>query len=1512
MLHSLPVSARLTILSGSIAGLVLAISPASNAQLNFDINGATAGSGTPAASQPWNTGTNWTSDSTGSIATSGWINGSAAIFSAGTEAAGTWGITISGTIQTNSITFNGGTNSTIHNITLGTIDAGANPLIINSSAAGITTGRSKTISSAITGTGGLQLALNGDMSATGGSSNTLVLLNGANTFSGGITITSGLLGTGSNFGNASNTIALNGGGLVDNNVSTVLSRNITIGASGGTLRAYGSANLRLAGTLSGSGAISKTDGGIVSITGDTSAYTGAITIGGGSLAIGDNGTAGSLQTAASMAINSSGTNSTGFPGLHIRRTDTVNASAILPSTATALNVTFGGADSNFVFDPNAATAVLNLDRDLGSAATAGRLRAAGGTLNLVAGTDVIVNTISVGSQSATNRGTLNIVNGSTVQTRFIDIGAEGSNSGTVNQSGGTVTVQTGSSGFRLGHWTNGANPANAYNLTGGTLNTSAGLSTISWDGAGTMTIGGGASTATWQVGQLNFDGGGADTAVGQLILSVNGLIETNSGIGASNGVGEGIYLNGGTMKAMVAGTWNPLITANASTASTIETNGVAVTVTNDVSGTGTINLAGAGSVIFDTSTNSRTVSPSLTGAVPITKSGTGTLNLTGNSAYSGTISHNAGTLSVSASYSSATVNVADGAMLGGEGSLATFTLGATTGGIVNVDGATAGALAAGSVTINPGGFVSLLGAPATSGPLTVFTYGGTLAGFGNLSLQNATNYRSAVIANPAGSVTLDVGGQDLVWNGTTGGEWDLNTSSRWNAGETGKFFWADRVTFNDTGVATAVTLAGDLRPANIVVNSATNNYAFTGGTGNFIGGGATLLKRGTSTLAINAPNTFTGGTTLSEGIIRLGNVTGAGTGAITIGDSNTGANTPTLLIDTTSAAANLTVANSINIASISGTTVVGSALDATDLRIATYSGTMTLADDVILRTGADDQTTFSGKITGTGNISIENGTSLGDTGGGNVSNRVIWSNATNDFVGNITVKAGLDAAKLTIFQVNNGEVVPNNANVAVESNAVFRLNANETINNLTGTGLVRGAVAARTLTVGANNGSSTFDGILQNDPINAGTLVLTKAGTGTLTLTGANTHTGATNVNAGTLQIGNGGSTGSLAATATSIAAGATITYNRTGAVTHAGALNSAAADAGTLNIDGGVELTLGVGGNFSGIVNILNGSKLIFGATNPVNSAANPADFILASGTTLSNTGASNHGHVGNISLNGATWTTGSGTGSYDGENYQLNGNVTVTGSTPSTISREASRTDANSGVSLNGQRTFTVNNVTGDGATDLFVSAQLEARDSGVVGGLTKEGLGTVEFGPGPVHNYAGPTTVNAGTVLMNAVLTGSATTVNGGTLGGIGTLAATTIAADGSLSPGLSIGTLNFSSTLTLAGTANLEISKLGLALSADLANVTGLLTLGGTLNVTAAGDALAEGDSFNLFDAGSFTGNFAAVNLPALGAGLSWDTSGLPGGGDIVVVPEPSAALAIVGGTALLLGLRRRRS
>ena len=64
--------------------------------------------------------------------------------------------------------------------------------------------------------------------------------------------------------------------------------------------------------------------------------------------------------------------------------------------------------------------------------------------------------------------------------------------------------------------------------------------------------------------------------------------------------------------------------------------------------------------------------------------------------------------------------------------------------------------------------------------------------------------------------------------------------------------------------------------------------------------------------------------------------------------------------------------------------------------------------------------------------------------------------------------------------------------------------------------------------------------------------------------------------------------------------------------------------------------------------------------------------------------------------------------------------------------------------------------------------------------------------------------------------------------------------------------------------------------------DSVHVTGALALGGTLIVNNLAGNLAAGDTFTLFTAGSFAGNFSTFTLPSLGPGLAWNTNGLTNG------------------------------
>ena len=67
---------------------------------------------------------------------------------------------------------------------------------------------------------------------------------------------------------------------------------------------------------------------------------------------------------------------------------------------------------------------------------------------------------------------------------------------------------------------------------------------------------------------------------------------------------------------------------------------------------------------------------------------------------------------------------------------------------------------------------------------------------------------------------------------------------------------------------------------------------------------------------------------------------------------------------------------------------------------------------------------------------------------------------------------------------------------------------------------------------------------------------MNQSSSGTLVLTGANTYTGLTTVNTGTLQLGNGTTSGSLAG---NISVGSTLTWMPAGTLTYGGVISGSA-----------------------------------------------------------------------------------------------------------------------------------------------------------------------------------------------------------------------------------------------------------------------------------------------------------------------------------------------------------------
>jgi autotransporter-associated beta strand protein len=146
------------------------------------------------------------------------------------------------------------------------------------------------------------------------------------------------------------------------------------------------------------------------------------------------------------------------------------------------------------------------------------------------------------------------------------------------------------------------------------------------------------------------------------------------------------------------------------------------------------------------------------------------------------------------------------------------------------------------------------------------------------------------------------------------------------------------------------------------------------------------------------------------------------------------------------------------------------------------------------------------------------------------SGGVIWGSGTATFSLGSGALIDVRAGTFTGGSWGNDNWSFNLADLNVESGAVFStVEANVRVNKITGSGTIRSGyngAGYQNLTIGVDDGSSTFAGVIANAE-SAGNLV--KTGSGTITLTGANTYTGMTTVNGGTLKVtslgtGSGGS----------------------------------------------------------------------------------------------------------------------------------------------------------------------------------------------------------------------------------------------------------------------------------------------------------------------------------------------------------------------------------------------------
>jgi autotransporter-associated beta strand protein len=612
----------------------------------------------------------------------------------------------------------------------------------------------------------------------------------------------------------------------------------------------------------------------------------------------------------------------------------------------------------------------------------------------------------------------------------------------------------------------------------------------------------------------------------------------------------------------------------------------------------------------------------INGAGGITKEGTGTFVYQKNTVgytgalYSGPTTVNAGTMLLEDTFvlpnSSVIVNSGGGfgASTPTTNSTATVTNNVTYNGGSNAVfrgpfSTTAPQLAInGTLTTNGTVTLNLLQTSATNNPLVagnsykLMTYvGGSTPVFTVGTILNRRTAGATIDTSIAGQVNLSItGGGFLVWAGATGAIWDNSTSSLWTLNQTGTA--ADTSTLFTNGdtvnFPSATKIVNITTPVSPTVVNIGNNYSFVSSNGG-ISGPALVNVTGTG-VTMNGLNSYTGVTTIS-GALSVDTLANGGQpssiGAASADAFNlllTSSNTFTYTGPSTSTNRGMIFSNIPTIAvsnpatrlELSGTILAPGNLGFNfagpgTLRLSglnSYGGTTTINGGTVEVTTFPNVNTVGSLGVGNG-ITINNNAMLSYIGSGNYTNH-------NFSVG-----------------ITGGTLASNGTGPLIFTVAISLA-------------LGSTAAGARTLTL---DGTNTQNNLITIIPDLTGATTVVKNGVGTWILAGANTYTGPTTVNSGTLTV-----TGSLVAGSAVTIAGGTLggtgTVNGTVSVNTGGSIAPGNGGVGTLTVGsttlvagGKYELeyiinavNVGVAGTTHDLLKGTTGSTLNLGGLSPSN----------------------------------------------------------------------------------------------------------------------------------------------------------------------------------------------------------------------------------------------------------------------------------------------------------------------